>query len=327
MTTTGDSHANSAGFCSTRSSAELVHVPMPPEFLAALVHSSGVSVEGLLQELRGDLVLRPPSNAPAPAVPAPEPAIAEKVRTVSLVHATPQQADHGADVVLVQRVDGQLRTLLAQVKWSPHTRERERARLGIFAALDARRAILESRTVDGWKPTVDEFARTWLGIRRADEDWLEAVCTALLGDWVDLLDEVAERGLNHLKKESSTIHRQLQPLFQRKTHGARLLSLDHTTPAGGTLLDLLTDRAAPNQKLPLWEPEDDRVAAVFARLPRHEQDLARTWANAAPGSTWTEFAGLAGVSAADADNFRRKLRRLGRQHTNTHAARRTRSNA
>ncbi|MER5227758.1 hypothetical protein [Streptomyces flaveus] len=97
---------------------------MPPEFLAALVHSSGVSVERLLQELRGDLVLRPPSTPPAPAVPSPEPAIAEKFRTVSLVRATPQQADHDADVVLVQRVDGQLRILLTQVKWSPHTRER-----------------------------------------------------------------------------------------------------------------------------------------------------------------------------------------------------------
>ncbi|MGW2056755.1 hypothetical protein ACWCOZ_23070 [Streptomyces sp. NPDC001840] len=300
---------------------------MTREFLAALVHSSG-SVEGLLQELRGDLVLRPPSALPTPAVPAPEPAITERVRTVSLVPARPQQAGHGADVVLVRRVDGQLRTLLAQVKWSSHTRERERARLGIFAALNARRAVLESRTVDGWKPTVAEFARTWLGVRRADEDWLEAVSTALIGAWVDLLeehllDEVAEPGLEHLKKESSTIHRQLQPLFQRKTHGARLLSLDHPAP-GGALLDLVTDSASPNQNLLLWEPEGDRAAAVFARLPRHEQDLARTWATAAPGSTWTEFADLAGVSVRDADNFRRKLRRLGRQHT--HAGRRTRSN-
>ncbi|HSE95700.1 MAG TPA: hypothetical protein VLD61_07390, partial [Methylomirabilota bacterium] len=146
MTTTGDGHTNSADCRGTRSSAELIHVLMPPGFLGALVHSSGVSVERLFHELRGDLVLRPRSTPPPPAVLSPEPAIAEKVRTVSLVHATPQQADHGADVVLVQRVDGQLCTLLVQAKWSPHTRERERARLGIFAALNARRAILESLT-------------------------------------------------------------------------------------------------------------------------------------------------------------------------------------
>ncbi|MGQ4389915.1 hypothetical protein [Streptomyces sp. SAS_270] len=256
--------------------------------------------------------------------------VAEKIRSLSLVGVAPQRADHRPDAVLVEQVDGQLRMMLVEVKWSARAEERERARLGIFAALNARRAVLESRTVDGWKPTVDEFTHTWLGIRRPDEDWLEAVSTALLGDWVDLLDahlldEVGELGLRQLKKESSTVHRQLQPLFQRKAHGARLLSLDHPVPAGGTLTDLLADRAAPNQNVSLWEPENDRAAAVFARLTPHEQHLARTWATAAPGSTWTEFAGLTGLAGTDADNFRRKLRRLGRQRSNTHAARRARS--
>ncbi|MGQ4434336.1 hypothetical protein [Streptomyces sp. SAS_260] len=196
-----------------------------------------------------------------------------------------------------------------EVKWSALAEERER--LGIFAALNARRAVLESRTVDGWKPTVDEFARTWLGIRRPDKNWLEAVSTALLRDWVDLLDahlldKAGELGLRQLKKESGTVHRQVQPLFHRKTHGGRLLPLDHPIPAGGSLTDLLADHAA----------------AVLTRLTPYEQHLARTWASAAPGSTWPEFAGLTGT---EVDNFRRKLRRLGRQHTNSHATRRNRS--
>jgi hypothetical protein len=188
--------------------------------------------------------------------------------------------------------------------------------------------------VDGWKPTVDEFARTWLGISRPDEDWLEAVSTALLGNWVDLLDthhfdDARELGLRQLKKESDTVHRQLQPLFRRKARGGRLLSLDHPTTGGGAVVDLLADQAATADSLPWWEPENDHAAAVFQQLSRSEQHLARTWATAGPCS-WAEAAELASLPATDADSVRRKLRRLGHRHqqrrTNSRYARRTRSN-
>nr|WP_024126219.1 hypothetical protein [Streptomyces sp. FR1]AHE38838.1 Hypothetical protein pFRL3_61 [Streptomyces sp. FR1] len=230
----------------------------------------------------------------------------------------PERQDRGPDYILVDLVDGQLRTLLVQAKWAPYGAERERARLGVFAALNARGAILGTRTVDGWKPAVAEFAATWLGIPNPDSEWLEAVSMALLGNWVDLLDEhlvddVGSLGLKQLKKESAVVHRQLQPLWRRKAAGGRLLSLDHPIPGGGTLVGLLADRAAPQEPSLLWEPETESAAAVFAGLSPGEQQVARVWAQSGRTS-WAEAADLAGVSAAEADSVRRKLRRLGRRY-------------
>lgn len=81
--------------------------------------------------------------------------------------------------------------------------------------------------------------------------------------------------------------------------------------AGPGPTDLLADHTAPPQNLPRWEPENDHTATVFAQLTPNEQDLARTWATTAPGTTWPEFAG---IPDTDADHLRRKLRRLGHQH-------------
>ncbi|MFF7644043.1 hypothetical protein [Streptomyces canus] len=261
-------------------------------------------------------------------------ALAETICSIAFLGsvAKPEPWEHGADFTWVQQVDGQLRTLVVQAKWAPYGAEAARARLGVFAALNARQAILETRTVDGWKPAVAEFASMWLGIPNPDTEWLEAVSTALLGSWVDLLDEhlVDDAGalglkhLKHLKRESSVVHRQLQPLWRRKAAGGRLLSLDHPVPGGTTLLDVLADRAAPTESSVLWEPDTDAEACVFSQLSPGEQQVARAWAQSGRAS-WAEAADLVGVSAHDADSVRRKLRRLGRRfEERTAAARITR---
>lgn len=258
-------------------------------------------------------------------------ALAETICSITFLGsvAKPEPRERGADFTWVQQVDGHLRTLVVQAKWAPYGAEAARARLGVFAALNARRAILETRTVDGWKPAVAEFATMWLGIPNPDTEWLEAVSTALLGSWVDLLDEhlvddAGALGLKQLKLESSVVHRQLKPLWRRKTAGGRLLSLDHPVPGGTTLADLLADRAAPTQSPGLWEPETPGAAAVFAGLSPGEQKVARAWAQAGCAS-WAEAADMVGVTAHDADSVRRKLRRLGRRlEERTAAARVTR---
>jgi hypothetical protein len=243
--------------------------------------------------------------------------------------AKPEPQERGADFTWVQQVDGQLRTLVVQAKWAPYGAEAARARLGVFAALNARRAIIETRTVDGWKPAVAELASMWLDIPSPDAEWLEAVSTALLGSWVDLLDEhliddAGALGLKQLKRESSVVHRQLQPLWRRKTANGRLLSLDHPVRGDGTLVALLADRAAPTEPSALWEPDSDSAACVFSQLSPGEQQVARAWAQSGRAS-WAEAADLVGVSAADADGVRRKLRRLGRRfEARTVAARVTR---
>ncbi|WP_369228471.1 hypothetical protein AB5J52_48370 (plasmid) [Streptomyces sp. R39] len=286
-------------------STALVHIP-----LSAALESLPSAALATLRDALGLAV--------APFTVGGELALAEKVRTIALLPAASKPDRSGPDAVVVKRVDGQLRMWLVEAKSSRHHAGRERARLGIFAALNARRAILETPTLDGWKPAVDEFARTWLGISKPDEDWLQAVSTALLGDWVDLLDEhllddAAGPGITLLKTESSHIHQQLQPLWRRKTGGRRLLSLDHGVAGGGRLVDLLADRTARADSSRLWEPETDRAAAVFGRLAPAEQDLAQAWAQGGRVS-WPEAADLVGATEVDADHVRRKLRRLGHTH-------------
>uniref|UniRef100_UPI000E681CB4 hypothetical protein n=2 Tax=Streptomyces TaxID=1883 RepID=UPI000E681CB4 len=214
--------------------------PSGPQPSADLVAVPRSRVVKLPPHVRADL------EATVRALALPRPAesglgggLAETIRTIALLRGVekPEPCEHGADWIWVQRVDGQLRTLVVQAKWALYGAERERARLGVFAALNARRAILETRTIDGWKPAVAEFAATWLGIPNPDNEWLEAVSTALLGNWVDLLgehlvDDAGALGLKQLKKESAVVHRQLQPLWRRKAAGGRLLSLDHPVPGG-----------------------------------------------------------------------------------------------
>lgn len=274
---------------------------------------------------RRDLTRMQPS-APAAAVE-----FAAKARTVSLARTMPEpnRDAGGPDSVLSRRVDDVLRMWAFDTKRASPCVERKKAWLGIIAALNARRLILECRTPDGWKAAVDEFARTWLAIRRPDEEWLEAVSTALLGDWVDLLDDHAvddagDLGLKAIKKEAAVVHRQLQPLSARKVNGRRVLSLDHPVPGGGTLVDLLAGREASEEPSKLWEPETDRAAIVFGQLSPVEQQVARAWACSAR-SSWAEAADLAGVTETDADGVRRKLRRLGLRHEErTSSARSTR---
>lgn len=290
--------------------------PQPSADLVALSHFRvallPVHVRAELAEARRALAGRRPDEGNFGT------ALADKICSIAFLGsvAKPEPRERGADFTWVQQVDGHLRTFVFQAKCAPYGAERERARLGVFAALNARRAILQTRTVDGWKPAVAEFASMWLGIPNPDTEWLEAVSTALLGSWVDLLDEhllddAGALGLKQLKRESSVVHRQLKPLWRRKTAGGRLLSLDHPVPGGCTLVDVLADRAAHDEPSVLWEPDADAAACVFSQLSPDEQQVARAWAQSGRAS-WTEAADLVGVTAHDADNVRRKLRRLGR---------------
>ncbi|MFE5113504.1 hypothetical protein [Streptomyces sp. NPDC056663] len=243
---------------------------------------------------------------------------AEKARSVSLIRDRSAATGTGVDAMAVEKVDGQLRLWIIQAKWSRSPASRERARLGVFAALNARRAILESRTVDGWKAAVGEFASTWLNVPIVTEQWLEAVSTALLGDWVNvldehLLDEAGDLGLKQLKTESTTVHRQLRPLWRRKVRGARLLSLDHPVNGGSTLADMLAGKEAAVNAPSLWEPDNERAADVIGQLSPQEQAVAKAWALGGR-SSWPEAAEAAGFTEAVGDSVRRKLRALGRRY-------------
>ncbi|MBK3531066.1 hypothetical protein JHN61_04520 [Streptomyces sp. MBT67] len=195
---------------------------------------------------------------------------------------------------------------------SPGAREAEKA---VAAALEARRAILDCVDDDGWRPTVAAFSRTHLGIGRTDRKWLEAVSTALLGDWVDVLDAHPPGGdgtLHHLRREARAVHRQLVPLWQRKTGPGRVWMLDYRLPSGESLHELVGGSYRFEDDVLAWYPDRRDAGAVFARLKEDEQHVARAFALG--GGSWAKAAAAAGLPAQVGERVMRKLRRLGLQH-------------
>ncbi|MFD0532332.1 hypothetical protein [Kitasatospora arboriphila] len=149
---------------------------------------------------------------------------------------------------------------------------------------------------------------------RCSARWTEAVSTALLGsDWISLpyTDFPGWASLDPLRWEARTIHRQLVPLWQRRTYGnRRLLLLEKPSVGGGTLRDLLADRHLPDDPLLDQAPGDRRLAAVLDRLAPAERAVVLALGH--PGvTTWTEAAEHAGAEQPEAfgERVRRKVRR------------------
>ncbi|MDG4865235.1 hypothetical protein P8605_44525, partial [Streptomyces sp. T-3] len=172
---------------------------------------------------------------------------------------------------------------------------------------------------------VDTFARTWLGLSKLEE-WREAVSTALLGDWMDtdagcLCTAADEAVVDRLKTHTAVVHRQLQPLWERKVNGRRLCLLDEPWPHGRTRYDGLAAPGDPFEAGLPWVPGDPRIAAVLAQLTPQEREIAQEWAHR-HGCSWAQAAEQVGVTGPQeqADSVRRKLKRLGTRHTQRQAA-------
>ncbi|MFE1765711.1 hypothetical protein ACFW81_16045 [Streptomyces angustmyceticus] len=183
-------------------------------------------------------------------------------------------------------------------------------RLLLQDALIARNAAIE-----GEHATVDAFSRTWLGLEQPGR-WRTAVEMALLGDWVDALqdgaaDDLALRAL--LRQEADVAHRQLLPLWERRTRGRRVTLLSQPVAEDRTLADVVPDRCSPEALLLDDEFQDQRVAAVLGQLAAPEEAVARTWASGA--NSWEEAALETTLPAVYGERVRTKLKRLGRRHS------------
>ncbi|MFI1502610.1 hypothetical protein [Streptomyces platensis] len=193
--------------------------------------------------------------------------------------------------------------------------------LRLAQALGARQAAAR-----GEDHVVDSFATEVIG--RQGERWREAVSTALLGDWATPLlrgDRLALEAMSHLKTEAESLHRQLMPLWRRRTHGSRLLLLDTPLGDGLSLHDLLVGCPDPGQAVTEAITDDSRLATVLRALHQDERAVALTWAH--NGGTWAEAALCAGADdpVAFGERVRRKLKRLASQErTRAAAAARTR---
>nr|WSZ11939.1 hypothetical protein OH837_00525 [Streptomyces canus] len=143
--------------------------------------------------------------------------------------------------------------------------------------------------------------------------WKEAVSTALLGGWCDpLLDtgQLPATALGALKAEARTLHRQLVPLWMRRTRHGRVLSLDADL-GGLSLYDLVVadvDLLAPTAGGVF---EDERLNRVLRDLDPAERNTVFAYAEG-EGTTWAEAAAAVGASdpAAFGERVRRKAKRL-----------------
>ncbi|MFJ6384651.1 hypothetical protein ACIQI7_32175 [Kitasatospora sp. NPDC092039] len=201
--------------------------------------------------------------------------------------------------------------------WTP-TRET------LLAALSARWAAIE-----GDHATVDNFTRDILGHTRP-ERWRDAVTSMLLGDWVDRLGSYLTDPelLEILRANTAAERRRWTPLWDRKTGGfrwrgpngvvrersaERVWLLETPNRDGVTLRDVLPDRAAADALTLDRCLANRRIDAVFRSLDAMEASVASLWA--IRKGSWADAALDLGLAAEVGDRVRRKLSRIGDQHT------------
>ncbi|MGW7729447.1 hypothetical protein [Streptomyces canus] len=172
---------------------------------------------------------------------------------------------------------------------------------------------------------VDHVASKLLVTHRSQR-WREAVSTALLGDWCEPLwdsGRLPVTALGALKAEARCVHRQLVPVWRRRTRHGRVLSLEADLGDGLSLRDLVV----ADVDLLSWTVAsvfaDERLNTVLAKLAPAERAVVFAYAEG-EGTTWTEAASA--VGAADPEVFgervRRKAKRLAGEQRRRAALRR-----
>jgi hypothetical protein len=185
----------------------------------------------------------------------------------------------------------------------------------VIQALSAREAALAG---DG--PMIHSFTSEVLG---RWSGWNEPVSTALLGDWAAPLYDrghLTPEALDKLRSEASVIHRQLTPVWRRKTGQARWLLLDTPLGDGLTLYDLACGQAAADPGLETGF-EDPRLTEILKALSPDERAVTLALANHGV-TTWAEAAMAAGAAEPKlrGEQVRRKVKRLAARITGSSTA-------
>ncbi|MCX5256716.1 hypothetical protein OOK27_21685 [Streptomyces canus] len=157
-----------------------------------------------------------------------------------------------------------------------------------------------------------DFVSSCLVVPRS-ERWDEAVATALCGSWSDVLWETGHlpsTALGMLRAEARNIHRQLVPLWRRRTRRGRVLSLDADL-GGLSLYDLVAADIDLLAHTGSGVFEDERLNRVLRSLDPAERAVVYAYAEG-EGATWTEAAAAARATDPEAfgERVRRKAKRL-----------------
>ncbi|MFJ4368891.1 hypothetical protein ACIP4S_32815 [Streptomyces chartreusis] len=151
--------------------------------------------------------------------------------------------------------------------------------------------------------------------------WREAVETALIGDWNSALwdtGHLPSSALGTLKAEVRALHRQLVPLWRRRTVHGRVLSLDADL-GGLSLYDLVATDVDLLGHTTGGVFEDDRLNRVLRGLDPAERAVVFAYAEG-EGTTWTEAATAAGATDPTAlgERVRRKAKRIAAEQARPH---------
>ncbi|MFG3274903.1 hypothetical protein [Streptomyces luteogriseus] len=173
--------------------------------------------------------------------------------------------------------------------------------------------------------TVDRFASRVLVVPRS-ERWREAVTTASLGSWCEPFFDtghLSATALGALKAEARAVHRQLVPIWRRRTRHGRMLSLDADLSDGLSLYDLVAADVCFLSHTVGGVFEDERLNVVLRGLNEIERQVVFAYAEG-EGTTWVEAAASAGADDPEAfgERVRRKAKRLAAEHTRRMAQRR-----
>lgn len=178
----------------------------------------------------------------------------------------------------------------------------------LSAALSVQEALLTRELAkEVQERCVDRLAANNLLVPRSDR-WREAISTALLGGWSAPLwseGRLSSTAVAALKAEARMLHRQLVPVWRRKTRHGRVLSLDVALGNGLSLYDLVAADVDLLQRVAGRVFEDERLNAVLRGLTSAEQQVVFAYAEG-EGTTWVEAAACAG--ATDPEAFGKRVR-------------------
>ncbi|GAA2301634.1 hypothetical protein GCM10010234_50660 [Streptomyces hawaiiensis] len=245
-------------------------------------------------------------------VPVPSSGTSAQATSPDLLHVTP--TDDGI-------ARGPERgSLIGDLTRQPELVQALKLRGKISGALETLLDIRDSITPD----TVDRFASRVLVVPRS-ERWREAVATASLGSWCEPFFEtghLSTTALGALKAEARAAHRQLVPVWRRRTRHGRVLSLDADL-GGLSLYDLVAADVDLLAHTTGGVFDDERLNTVLRSINPAERAVVFAYAED-DARTWTEAATAAGANEPEAfgERVRRKTRRLAAEHTRRMAQRR-----
>ncbi|PSK70910.1 hypothetical protein C6W96_19860 [Streptomyces sp. CS149] len=172
---------------------------------------------------------------------------------------------------------------------------------------------------------VDHLCRDVLTVPRSSR-WREAASTALLSDWDDPLwqtGRLSAQAVGALRAEARAVHRQLVPLWRRRTRHGRVLSLDADLGSGMSLHELVAADVDLLDRTERGVYEDARLNGVLRGLKPVERQVLYALAEG-EGTTWTEAAVATGAADPEelGERVRRKAKRLAAEQKRRAALRR-----